>query len=335
MSSVSFASIRLGQVLHASFFAALLALIVAWCATALSVHISGFSLIAAYGALGVAVIAAFAALRVSRARAWGALVLILALCVGWYQTLHPRADRDWAFDVAHGAHARLDGHTVHIDNVRNFEWTSSETAHVSWEARAYDLDELVSVDLVTSVWDSEDIAHIIVSFGFENDQRVAFSVETRREQHESFNVVGGFFRQFELVLIAATEDDILKLRTNHRQEDVRLYPIALNDAQRRALFLFYVELANRLQNTPAFYNTLTQNCTTTLYPLAHAIHPAFVPDWRLLMSGHLPSYIDELGGFEGDLAMEERVERAAITQVALQVGDADYSRAVRQVYDAK
>ena len=139
-------------------------------------------------------------------------------------------------------------------------------------------------------------------------------------------------RQFELVLIAATEDDILRLRTNHRKEDVRLYPLNLNDAQLRNLFLSYVDLANRLEDAPMFYNTLTHNCTTTLYPLANAVHPEVAVDWRILMSGHLPSYINDLGGFMGDLSMEERKEKAAITQVALSAGEADYSDAIRQAY---
>ncbi|MEM9269874.1 MAG: DUF4105 domain-containing protein, partial [Pseudomonadota bacterium] len=210
---------------------------------------------------------------------------------------------------------------------------TKDTANVSWEARSYDLDKLDSVGLVTSVWDSEDIAHVIVTFGFEDGQRVAFSVETRKEAHESFNVVGGFFRQFELVLIAATEDDILKLRTNHREEDVRLYPLALSEEQRRALFLSYVELANTLEEQPAFYNTITHNCTTTLYPLANAVHPEVGLDWRLMASGHLPSYIDELGGFRGDLTMAERKDLAAITALGQTAGEGDaYSEIIRQAY---
>lgn len=333
--SISLSKITLGWVLNTIVFLAALAATAAWIATALSFHVVGPALFMVYGALGLGILGAVAALFTSKRRGWAVLLMVLGIGIGWYQSLKPQEDRDWAFDVAHGVTARVDGDTVQLDKVRNFDWITRDSANASWEARSYDLEKLHSVDLVTSVWDSKDIAHVIVTFGFSDGQRVAFSVETRKEVHESFNVLGGFFRQFELVLIAATEEDILKLRTNHRKEDVRLYPLALSAEQRRVLILSYVALANQLEDRPAFYNTLTHNCTTTLYPLANAVHAEVGLDWRLMASGHLPDYIDELGGFQGDLTMEERTARAAITEIG-QAADKDaYSEVIRQAYAVK
>ena len=333
--SFSFPKITPGWVLNAIAFLAVLAAAAAWMSIALSFHVTGAALIAAYVALGLGLAGACVAFFMSKGRGWAVLFVVLSVGFGWYQTLKPQEDRNWAFDVAHGVEARADGEKVRLGNVRNFDWITEGTANESWEARSYDLEKLDSVYLVTSVWDSADIAHVIVAFGFADGQRVAFSVETRKEAHESFNVMGGFFRQFELVLIAATEEDILRLRTNHRKEDVRLYPMALSVEQRRILFLSYVELANQLEEQPAFYNTLSANCTTTLYPLANAVHPEVGIDWRLMASGHLPSYINELGGFEDDLTMEERVTRAAITELGQTAGKDDYSDVIRQAYAVK
>ena len=329
MSNMPRHKVSIGRDASDAHFSITLLATIVWIATALSFHLTGAALIAAYGMLGLGACIACGAVWKSNRLGWAALLLVLGAGVGWYQTLTPQDNRDWAFDVAHGVEARLDGNVVQMTNVRNFNWTSVESANVSWEERRFDLDKLSSVDLVTSVWDSPDIAQVIVTFGFSDGQRVAFSVETRREAHERFNTVGGFFRQFELVLIAATEEDILKLRTNHRQEDVRLYPLALNEKQRRHLFLTYVDLANDLEEAPAFYNTLTHNCTTTLYPLANAVHPELELDWRLMMSGHLPSYIEELGGLKNGTVDEAR---AAITERALAAGTVAYSAAIREGY---
>lgn len=329
MSFISRPKITLGWAANAALFAVALIASTAWIATALSFHLTGATLIAAYGTLGLGALIACVATLKSKRWGWVALVLVLGPGVGWYQKLTPQEHRDWAFDVAHGVEAHLDGNIVEMTNVRNFDWTSLKTANVSWEERRFDLDKLSTVDLVTSVWDSPDIAHVIVTFGFSDGQRVAFSVETRREEHEQFNTVGGFFRQFELVLIAATEDDILKLRTNHCQEDVKLYPLALNPQQRRHLFLTYVDLANDLEEAPAFYNTLSHNCTTTLYPLANAVHPELKLDWRLMMSGHLPGYIEELGGLKTGVVDETR---AAITERGLAAKNVAYSVAIREGY---
>ena len=90
--------------------------------------------------------------------------------------------------------------------------------------REYDLDQLRSADLVLSYWMGPAIAHTLVSFGFDDGKGprryLTFSVEIRKEAHESFSAIGGFFKQFELSLVAAEERDILRVRSNLRGEDV-------------------------------------------------------------------------------------------------------------------
>ncbi|STZ06705.1 Uncharacterised protein [Moraxella ovis] len=61
------------------------------------------------------------------------------------------------------------------------------------------------MDLALSIWGNENIVHTLVTFGFADGQRLAFSVEIRKEVGESFSNIGGFFRQFELSVIAVDE----------------------------------------------------------------------------------------------------------------------------------
>ncbi|MCX7559245.1 DUF4105 domain-containing protein [Sulfitobacter sp. F26204] len=308
---------------------------VAWVWGAMSVHLSGNTFQIGFAAVVLAAVFAFGIRFYKRRLGWLSLVAIAGVIGVWYQGITPAQDREWAFDVAHGVGAKVEGDLVTLSNIRNFNWRDAAQADQSWETRTVDLNKLQSVDMLTSVWDNPEIAHLLVSFGFVDGQRVVFSVEIRKESHESFNVKGGFFRQFELVLVAATEDDIIKLRTNHRQEDVRLYPVNLNAQQRRDLFMSYVDLAQDLEKNPMFYNTITANCTTTVYGLARVIKPDMTPDWRLVLSGHLPDYVDGLGGFDGSMPIEERVEMAQITPKALSYSGADYSSAIRQGITSK
>ena len=146
-----------------------------------------------------------------------------------------------------------------------------------------------------------------------------------------FSTVGGFFRQFELVLIAADERDVVRLRTNLRREDVRLFPVKLKPEQMRILLISYLDLGNSLADQPQFYNTVTANCTSTVYRLVQTIKPDMPLDIRLLLSGRLPEYINELGGLQGDLPMDQRRLAAAITAKAQGIGpDQDYSALIRQ-----
>ncbi len=314
---------------HAGFII-LLAATTAWAATALWVQLSGLTETLALTALAIAFISILTLHFIQRRKAWAVFAVTAVAVGGWYQTIQPRQDRNWAPDVAHGISGTVTGSIATLHNVRNFNWTSDAQGTPLWETRTYNLDQLETVDMITSTWGDPDIAHLIVSFGFADHQHVAFSVEIRKEVGESFSSIGGFFRQFELVLIAADENDVVRVRTNQRGEDVHLFPVKLKPEQQRTLFLTYLDLGNRLAEQPQFYNTVTANCASTVYHLVQAIKPDMPLDRRLLFSGQLPEYIDELGGLPGTMPMAERRAAAAISARALTITSGqDYSTLIR------
>ncbi len=176
------------------------------------------------------------------------------------------------------------------------------------------------------------IAHTLVSFGFDGGERVVFSLEIRKERHESFSAIGGFFRQFEQILVAADERDIVRTRSNARGEAVYLYRLQMSQANVRALFLEYLHAANELRRTPRFYNTLTRNCTTIVFELARLIAPALPADYRLLLSGHFAEYIHDLHGLTPGHRYAELQALGHINERAL-ASDAsgdDFSMSIRQ-----
>lgn len=222
-------------------------------------------------------------------------LLLAAILLTWWHTLSPSHDKNWADDVAQLLESQIEGDKVSLNNVRNFHWYSETDYIARWESREYDLSQLVSADLLLSYWMGPHIAHTLVSFGFADGQQLVFSLEIRKEQHESFSAVGGFFRQFEQVIIAADEQDIVYTRSNARQEDVYLYRLMMTQAQLRALFLGYLDTAESLRTTAQFYNTLSSNCTTIVFDLARQIAPDIPLDHRLLLSGHFAEYAYDLG----------------------------------------
>src|SRR5580692_6945770 len=183
----------------------------------------------------------------------------------WWRQLLPSNDRVWADDVAKMTSGSVDGHHVILHNVRNFDWRSVTDYTQRWETRSYNLERLVSVDLVVSYWTIGAIAHVLISFGFDDGDQVVFSVEIRREKDEEFSAIGGFFKEFELSILAADERDVIRLRTNVRGEEDYLYRIKMPVEDVRALFLSYIGQANSLVQQPRFYNTITVNCTTLVY----------------------------------------------------------------------
>lgn len=260
----------------------------------------------------------------------GGYLLLAALLLLWWQMISPSHHKHWADDVAQLLESQIEGNKVTLNNVRNFTWHSETDYLARWESRQYDLSQLASADLVLSYWMGPHIAHTLVSFGFTDGQQLVFSLEIRKEQHESFSAIGGFFRQFEQVIIAADEQDIIRTRSNARQEDVYLYRLVMTQPQLRTLFLGYLETAESLRTTPQFYNTLSSNCTTIVFDLARQIAPNIPLDYRLLLSGHFAEYAYDLGALTPGYSYTELKARGYINPRTQQIPpESSFSQAIR------
>ena len=88
--------------------------------------------------------------------------------------------------------------------------------------------------------------------------------------------------------------DVVK---GQRKERVYLYTLTLSAAARERLFLSYLKEIHTLTTHPAWYNTLTENCTTGILTRAQAkLRYRF--DWRVLLSGYTASLAYDLGLLE-------------------------------------
>ncbi|MGC1523399.1 MAG: DUF4105 domain-containing protein [Steroidobacteraceae bacterium] len=263
----------------------------------------------------------------------GALMFALAFCallIGW-RRISPSNDRLWADEVAQMTTGSVDGNRVTLHNVRNFDWRTNTDYTPRWETRRYDLDRMQSVDMIVSYWTIRPIAHMLISFGFEGGEHVVFSVEVRRQRQQSFSEIGGFFKEFELSIVAADERDAVRVRSNVRGEDVYLYRIRMPVPAIRSLFLGYLDQANALVTTPRFYNTITVNCTTLVYHMMQRIVGYLPLNYRLLLSGYLPEYVYRVGGLDHGFALEELRARGRITERARQSDRSDsFSADIRE-----
>ncbi len=287
--------------------------------------------------LGLAAWAAiwlFALVHLWRKSLWqGVFIYLLshAVLLLWWNSLTPSNQHIWEDDVAQMTSGIVDGDTVTLFNVRNFDWHSETDYTPHWETRQYDLSKLKSVDMLTSHWGMEAIAHVLVSFGFDDDQFVTFSVEIRKKKGQEFDEIAGFFKQYELSILATDERDAVAVRPNIRGEDTFLYRIDMPEHIRRQLFLSYIEQANQLLDEPRFYNTVTANCTTLVFGMMQHISGGLPLDSRLLLTGYLPSYIDELDGLTQGFDLAQLRSAGRITERSKQAAHSEnYSKIIRQ-----
>jgi hypothetical protein len=242
--------------------------------------------------------------------------IAFGILLAWWHRLMPSNARVWADDVAEMTTGTVEGSRVSLRNVRNFDWRSNSDYTQRWESRSYDLQRLEGVDMILSYWSGKAIAHVLISFGFNDGDHVVFSVEIRRRKCDGFSEIGGFFKEFELSVIAADERDVIRVRTNVRGEDDYLYRIRLPLQAMRSLFLAYVEHANCLVVTPRFYNTISVNCTTLVYHMVKHIVGYLPWDYRLLLSGYLPAYVYRIGGLDARYTLKELRALGRITERA-------------------
>ncbi len=251
---------------------------------------------------------------------WGLLTAVVAVSAVWYSTIRPSNDRVWAPDVAYGVTGTVRGDIVSLSHVRDFDWSTPDTFTGGWETRSYRLSELTSVDLVSSVWANPAIAHTLMSFGFADGRHVVFSAEIRKQKGEAFTAIGGFFRKFDLVLIAADERDILRLRTDVRRETVSLYRLTAPPEMMQRMFLNFVALGNALEARPRFYNTATTNCTTVIWQMAREVQPGLPLDRRVILSGYIAGYLQRIGLLPADIPLTQ-IEADALVPPAVPAGD--------------
>lgn len=273
-------------------------------------------------------------LRRWRWKALGGHLALFVVLLIWWSRIEPSNQREWLTDVSMLPYASIEGDIVTVHNIRNFDYRSETDYTPAWYDKRLDLRQLQGVDLVAVYWMGPAIAHTFLSFDFGDGDHLAVSIETRKEKGEGYSTLKGFFRQYELYYVVADERDVIRLRTNYRHdppEEVHLYRLQGDIEDGRRLFLEYMRRINALRERPEFYNTLTTNCTTTIWMNAR-VNPDRLPfDWRILASGYVPEFLYEHGRLVSHglpfAELQRRVHVNARAHAADQA--ADFSRRIR------
>lgn len=249
------------------------------------------------------------------------------------KSLKASNNRDWIPEQAVLPSADIQDSEVTVHNIRDCHWRSADDVAVAHYDKTFDLDKLTSVDFIVVPFNEEpSVAHTMLSFGFEDGEHVALSIEIRRERGEAYSAIKGFFQQYEIMYLLASERDVIQRRVSCDLTDVYVYRTTATPKQGRELFLDVMRRVNKLEKLPEFYDTLTNNCTTNIRSHINHLKPGEIPyDYRVLLPGYSDALAYDLGLIEHHGSFEETRLRAKVNyQAYLYRDDPAFSQRIRR-----
>jgi hypothetical protein len=245
----------------------------------------------------------------------------------------PSNDRVWSQDQAILAYAEIKKPLVKIYNIRNFSYKSEMDYTPDYYDKTFNIDEIESLDYILTHFTGYKLAaHAMLSFGFKNNQHVIISIEIRKKKGDKFSAVKGLFNEFELMYVVGDEKDLVQLRSNHRKDNVYLYPIKISKNGIKNIFLDMLKKANELKDTPEFYNTIFNSCVVNLVKHANKGTAKKIPmNIEVFLPENSDRFIYNLGLIDTTLSFEETRKKFRINQKAEKYANSpDFSVKIRK-----
>jgi len=255
----------------------------------------------------------------------GASLVLLLLAAGTAATVAlrtPSLERDWDPDVRvlSGVEMRPDS-SVRLTAVRDWRYARDSVTEERWFDAGYDPRD------ITGMWMYEQelgaggrVAHTFVVFEFDEsygDRRwLGLSVETRRERGETYSLVGGVLRAFEVTHIWATERDLVTRRVEYLDYPLTRYRMVVTREAAARVFRQFARETASLAETPRWYNTATNNCTSSLVRYVDETAPGAIPwHYSWVLTGRMDDYLARLGYL--DLGSAEAITRDRLAAAPL------------------
>jgi Domain of unknown function (DUF4105) len=246
------------------------------------------------------------------------LLLWITVWLAWWLSQRASLYRDWLPAEAVLSDISFSGNLATVRNVRNHQWITDKEFTPWYYDAVYNLDEIERVYyVITPFSDRDGPAHTMLSFSFSGGQHVAISAEVRKERGEDFDALKWILNQFELMYVIADESDVIKLRTNYRKNQVYMYPIQTGKDEMRKLFRSMLIRTDKIGREPEFYNTLWNNCTTSILDHANALRTDKL-SWGIyrILPSHSDQIVHEAWLIDTKLPLEEARAYYRIDEIA-------------------
>lgn len=214
----------------------------------------------------------------------------------------PSLSREWDEDVRvlAGVEMSPEG-SVRLRDIRDWMYTQDSVVSKRYFDASFDPQHIVDVWMYEQVLDDTGlIAHTFLVFEFDESyvspRYLGLSVETRRESGEEYSLIGGILRSFEVTHIWATESDLVTRRVQLLDYPLTRFRLEIPKEYRARIFLKLAQETADLAAKPRWYNTVTNNCTSSLIRYVNESEPNAIPvHYSLVFTGKVDDYLAKLG----------------------------------------
>ena len=244
--------------------------------------------------------------RTLRALLVGALVLLLVVSLR-----EPSLIRTWDEDVSILAGVEIsDDEVVTLTRIRDWRYATGSISSKDYFDASFDPEDIVAMWMYEQQLDTAGlIAHTFLVFEFNESygrgRYLGLSVETRREQGEEYSIIGGALRSFEITHIWATEQDLVTRRVQYLDYPLTRYRLEIAAEYRSRIFSKFAQETQGLASVPRWYNTATNNCTSSLIKYVNESKPGAIPfHYSYAFTGKVDEYLEELGFKAADYSLQ-------------------------------
>lgn len=211
-------------------------------------------------------------------------------------------DRAWAADLSVLARADVaEGGEVRLSDIRDWRYAPDSVLSTEYFDASFDPADLVDLWLYEQEFDGQGlIAHTFLVFEFDESygpaRYLGLSMEARREADEEYSMLRGIFRGFEAAHVWATEEDLVTRRVRYQGDPVIRYRLDIPAESRSRIFVKMAEETRALGDEPRWYNTILNNCTSSLVRYANESEPGAIPlHYSFILTGKIDEYLGRLG----------------------------------------
>lgn len=245
------------------------------------------------------------------------LILVVVVIVIYDSLKKPSLNRNWNEDSKILPELTISSSTISIKHIRDWRYKRGEVVSKRYYDETFDLNKIKSARLEFNPFGAwEGVGHSFLVFDFEDGKSVSVSIEARREVGEEYQAIKkGLFNEYEVWYAFGSSEDFKTRRAIYNNEDLYEYPLLISTTTVKGLFVDLSTTAHSLETKPAFYNTVSSNCTNLLADSANRVNKGSIP-WNIsrLFTGYADNQLYDLGLIPHDKPFDQIYKEARIDE---------------------